>query len=510
MRYYMGIDVGTGESKGVIIDESCTIVAQKTLAHETQNPRPGWYQHDADAIWWGDFCQLSRELIAAAKIPAERIRCVGLSALGSDCVAVDADGAALAPAILYGIDARSAPQIKELIAEYGEDRARELIGHDPCSSDVSPKVLWYKENMPDIHDRAAKFLTASSFLCAKLTGRFTIDRYLAEDFLPMYDPVSWRVDSEHISRFCRSDQMAEVCSATDIAGSVTEIAAKATGLTKGTPVLVGTGDSGAEAISTGVCRPGDLMVQLGSTCYIICVTDHLINDSRLWPGSFIIPDQFAVCAGTNTAGSLTGWLGDELYRDAVASERTGGPNVFEAMASEAKRIPPGSEGLICLPYFAGERTPINDPDARGVFFGLTLRHTRAHMVRAALEGIAFSIAAHISILEHDHGLRINRIVAAGGGTKNPVWLQAISDACCKEVSTASVSIGASYGDALMAALADGACSSWNDLAARVGKGMTFEPDRAASALFTERKDLFDNLYRRNSDLMHALGSNRTS
>lgn len=384
MALYLGIDIGTSASKGVLIDDRCNIVCQASCGHETENPRDGWYQHDAEAVWWGDFCRLSRELVVRSGVNAAQIGCVGLSALGCDCVPVDTECNALAPAILYGVDARSKPQIDELLSEYGSDRARELFGHDPCSSDIAPKILWFKENMPEVHERAAKFLTASSFLCAKLTGRFTVDRYLAEDFLPLYDRYTWKVDARECARFCRPDQMAEVMSATDIAGVITQRAAEATGLAAGTPVLVGTGDSGAEAISTGVFRPGDMMVQLGSTAYFIYLADHMVDDARLWPGTFIIPGTYGICAGTNTAGALTSWLRQELYRDAVEAEGHGGPDAYSVMAHDAADVAPGADGLLCLPYFAGERTPLNDPEARGVFFGLTGRHTRAHMVRVCL------------------------------------------------------------------------------------------------------------------------------
>lgn len=417
MALYLGIDIGTSASKGVLIDNRCNIVCQTSCGHETDNPCDGWYQHDAEAVWWGDFCRLSRELMVRSGVNAAQIGCVGLSALGCDCVPVDTECNALAPAILYGVDARSKPQIDELLSEYGPDRARELFGHDPCSSDIAPKILWFKENMPEVHERAAKFLTASSFLCAKLTGRFTVDRYLAEDFLPLYDRYTWKVDARECARFCRPDQMVEVMSATDIAGVITQCAAEATGLAAGTPVLVGTGDSGAEAISTGVFRPGDMMVQLGSTAYFIYLADHMVDDARLWPGTFIIPGTYGICAGTNTAGALTSWLRQELYRDAVEAEGHGGPDAYSVMAHDAADVAPGADGLVCLPYFAGERTPLNDPEARGVFFGLTGRHTRAHMVRAALEGVAYTVASHVDIIEREHGLPIGRIMLVGGGTK---------------------------------------------------------------------------------------------
>lgn len=293
-------------------------------------------------------------------------------------------------------------------------------------------------------------------------------------------------------------------SATDIAGVITQRAAEATGLAAGIPVLVGTGDSGAEAISTGVFRPGDMMVQLGSTAYFIYLADQMVDDARLWPGTFIIPGTYGICAGTNTAGALTAWLRDEFYRDAVADEVAGGSAAYAVMSEEAAAVAPGSDGLLCLPYFAGERTPLNDPEARGVFFGLTSRHTRGHMVRAALEGIAYTVAAHVDIIEREHGLPIERIMLVGGGTKNPAWMQAIADVCGRAVSVAKVTMGACFGDALMAALAGGAYDGWDELGEQLGVAQTIEPDREVYELYAHRRHIFDDLYTRNRDLMHEL------
>ena len=187
------------------------------------------------------------------------------------------------------------------------------------------------------------------------------------------------------------------------------------------------------------------------------------------------------------------------------AERSGGPDAYEVMARDAGQVGPGADGLLCLPYFAGERTPLNDPEARGVFFGLTERHTRGHMVRAALEGIAYTVAAHVDIIERDHGLPIEHIMVVGGGTKNPVWMQAIADVCGREVSVAKVTVGACFGDALMAALAGGAYSSWGELARILGVAQTIEPDMDAHELYASRRHIFDELYARNCDLMHELG-----
>lgn len=377
--YVMGIDVGTNETKGVLVDESCRITAHAAVGHGMENPAPNVFEQDAEEIWWKDVCRISRTLLEESGAEPASVKALGISALGCDCVPVDENGNALCKAILYGIDCRSHEEIAWLNEYYGEDAAK-VFGHPICSSDIAPKILWIRNHLPDVYAKASKFLTASSFLTAKLTGRYCIDKYLAEDFLPLYDLENNCVSEEGCKLFCRPDQMAEILLATDVAGEVSEEASRLTGLAVGTKVLTGTGDSGAEAVSTGVFRPGDMMVQLGSTCYFVCLTDRLIQDDRVWPGTFIIPNVYSVCAGTNTAGTLTKWFRENLYFDKIAEEDQGGIPAFSAMAESIKDIPAGSGGLMMLPYFAGERTPLNDPFATGLLIGLKLSHTREHMI----------------------------------------------------------------------------------------------------------------------------------
>lgn len=503
-KFFMGIDIGSNESKGVLIDSDCKIVAEQVIAHSMDNPQPGYFQHDAEKIWWGEFCSISRELISSARIRPDQVACVGLSTLGCDCVAVDADGSALHPAILYGVDSRSTDEIAYLNDYYGEEAAR-LFGHQICSSDIAPKILWIKNNLPDVYEKAAKFLTGSSFVCAKLTGKYTIDKYLAEDFLPLYDLTTDTVDEEKCRLFCRPEQLAEVRGATEIAGTVTKEASELSGLSVGTPVLVGTGDSGSEAVSTGVFQPGDLMVQLGSSCYFVYLSDHLVDEDRLWPGTFVIPDTYSVCAGTNTAGTLTRWFRDEIFSDLLKAEENGGPNAYAQMASLAEGVPAGSDGLMCLPYLAGERSPINDPDARGMFVGLEVSHTREHLYRSAIEGICHSINQIVDVLL-DHDLPISKIMVVGGGTKNPVWLQTVADVLGRPIHIAEVTVGAAFGDALMAALVAGPYKSWDALSQKVQPKQTIKPIPENHDLFTARQKIFDRLYELTKDAVHELGA----
>ncbi len=521
MSCYLGIDIGTHESKGVLIDADGQVLFTETTPHETDHPQPGWYSHDADRVWWGDLCLLSRRILEKAAehgIRAEEIGCIGISALGCDCVPVDEKGRAIADAVLYGIDSRAEEEIALICERYGKEEAVRLFGHEPCSSDIAPKILWFRRHMPDVWEKAYKFLTASSYLCARLTGRFVLDPYLAEDFLPLYDISCVRaaegakdeassggsrllgkesgVDPEHIRDFCRPDQMAELLGATEIAGYVTAEAAEETGLSEGTPVLTGTGDSGAEAVSSGLCVPGDLMIQLGSTAYMIALSDRLIDEPRLWPGTFILPGTFGICAGTNTAGALTEWLRRTLYpKDANAG--------FDLMQEEAAQVPPGSGGLICLPYWDGERTPLNDPDAKGMYFGLGNMHGRGHLIRAALEGICYSIRANVALMK-DRGVPVRRILAVGGGTKNEVWLQCMADILEAEICVPEVSVGAAYGDALMAALAGGAFKDWRELSERIRIEKLYRPRKETFFVYRRQSEIFEELYDVNRELMHRL------
>lgn len=503
-KYYMGIDIGTNESKGVLIDENCKIICAATTEHGVENPRPNYFEHDAEKVWWGDFCKISNQLIKESNIAPKQIQGVGASALSADVVPVDENCKPLRKAILYGIDARAEKEIEYLKDYYGQERLDELFNDPLCSSDCMPKILWIKNNEPEIYEKTYKFLTASSYLTAKLTGVYVIDRYLAiSSFAPCYRS-DLTIDEELTQElYCRAKQLAEGRETAQTAGYVTKDAAKETGLIAGTPVVTGTDDSGAEAISTGVLKPGNLMVQLGSTCYIIYCSDRKINDERIWTGDYLIPGTFCLDGGTNAAGALTKWIRDTMFTEVMKEQENGGENAFGVMAELSSHIPAGSDGLVVLPYFAGERTPINDASAKGVFFGLQLHHTREHMYRAALEGVAYSIAQHIDILE-ESGLAIDSFMCVGGGTKNKEWLQIIADVTGHTVKTAEVTIGAAYGDAMIAAVGTGRFKGYGDLEEYIKPGIVVEPRKENQKIYQSMKKIYHELYQKTKDLMHRI------
>ncbi|MFQ9998883.1 MAG: FGGY-family carbohydrate kinase, partial [Anaerococcus obesiensis] len=373
-KYFLGVDIGTNESKGVIIDKNGDVIASTFTSHGVENPKPNYFEHDADEIWYKDLCIISNKLLKETGIDPKEIKGVGCSALSSDCLPVDKDGKPLRKAILYGIDARAMEECKILTEKWGEEKVIELFGRPLGSSDIAPKILWIKRNEPEVFEKTYKFLTASSYLAYKLTGNYTVDRFLGlASFNPLYNNDGSPNES-YCDGICKPDQLADVMWTTDISGYVTEKASRDTGLAVGTPVIAGGDDSGAEAISSGVMTPGDMLIQMGSTVYMILCTEKLYNDDRLWREAFIIPNTFDISAGTNTSGALTKWIRDVYYKDKVEEEKNGGENAYQAIMNDIKDIPIGSNGIVTLPYFAGERTPINDSKAKGLVIGLDLTH----------------------------------------------------------------------------------------------------------------------------------------
>lgn len=505
-KLLLGVDIGTNESKGVLVDERFRPVAEYAVPHAMENPKPHYFEMDA-TIWWSDFCRITRGLMEKAGVGPEQIIGVGTSVMGCDCIPVDENCNPLRKAILYGIDARSGPQIQALLEELGEEKVLEMYGHMPKSDDISTKILWIKDNEPEIYEKTYKFLTGSSYMTAKLTGNYTIDSYLAKmAFRPIYRQDG-TYNEQDGPRFCRADQMAAIGNVTDVAGGVTEQAAAECGLLPGTPVIIGTGDSTAESIAGGLVWPGTLFVQFGSTLfYIYCMEgrmDACAEDHFPGSGPFTIPGSFAAMGGTNCAGTLTKWVRDVYYASEVKAFEEGGENAYAVMAREAAQAEPGSGGLIILPYLYGERSPLDDPDAKGVMFGLTGNHTRREINRAALEASAYSIGSHFRLFRK-HGLVPSDVVVAGGGTKNPVWMQITADVLGVPVQVAESYQTASYGDACMAAIGCGVLKDFKALKEAMPASRRVMPNMDNHQKYQKYLDIYEELYCATKDLMHRL------
>ena len=497
MKYYLGIDIGTFESKGILSDQQGNIIASAAKPHKMLVPQAGWAEHRPIEDWWDDFTFISKKLLADSRINPKDIRAIGTSAIGPCMLPVNEAGEPLMNAVLYGVDTRAAKEIDELTARIGAERILDYCGNALTSQSVGPKILWLRRNRPEVFAEAHKILTSTSYLVYRLTGKFVIDHYTAANSAPLYSAERQAWSDELVSDIIPLERLPDTIWTTEIAGAVTKKAAGETGLAIETPVICGTVDAAAEAISVGVLEPRDMMLMYGSTIFIIAITSKRVKDGRLWYAPWLFPGQHASMAGLSTSGTLTHWFHETLARELDPAQ------AMEVLVAEANASPPGAKGLVMLPYFSGERTPIHDTHAKGVIFGLDLTHTRGDLFRALLEGIAFG-TNHILETYDDVGETPRNIFAVGGGTRNRVWAQATSDISGKSQILRSKSMGASYGNAFLAAIAIGDAKPpdikiWNPV---ISEFIT-NPEHAE--IYCKHYHVFRQLYERNRDLMKELG-----
>ncbi len=495
MTYTLGVDIGTFESKGVLVDATGHVVLMATAAHTMLVPQPGWAEHRPEQDWWGDFVAVTRELLATSGIAPDQIKAVACSAIGPCMLPVDADGAPLMNGVLYGVDTRAMAEVQALTERIGSEVILHRCGNALTSQSVGPKILWLKTHRPDIYAKTAMILTATSFLVHRLTDAYVIDHYTAANFSPLYDVTTQDWCFDLAPEIALPSMLPRLLWSSEIAGHITAAAAAATGLAVGTPVTAGTIDAAAEALSVGVTGSGDMMMMYGSTIFVITLTPERVLDARLWYAPWLFPGQHVSMAGLATSGTLTHW-----FRDQMAAELPR-DTAFPTLAAAAAAIAPGAEGLLFLPYFSGERTPLHDPHAKGAFFGLNLTHTRAHMFRAMIEGIAFG-TRHVVETYRAAGAAPTRVLAVGGGTKNALWLQATSDTSGLDQIVPEKTVGASYGDAFLARVALGDAriddiATWNPVARTI--------TAQSVPAYAKAYPLFRRLYEQTKDIAAELG-----
>jgi len=507
-KYLLGVDIGTYSSKGVLVEAGTgEVIAEHAIEHGIEMPKPGWAEHDADLVWWAEFAQISRSLIEKSGIEPKAIISVGISALGACMLPVGADGKPLRKAILYGIDTRAEAEIEELERVFGVDKIFQISGMKLSAQSTGPKILWLKNHEPKIYEQARYFLTSQAYLVFRLTRKATLDIFTLADFTPMADIRGncWcRETTEYIAPLEKLPIPIWSC---DIAGYVMKEASFETGLVEGTPVIVGTTDAGAEAVSTGISQPGDLMIMFGSTIFVVMLAKSLMPSPKLWATAWLDPSAFTLQGGTSTAGSLTRWFRDNFSATELAIQRSGGDPAYAALAHLLLDSSPGANGLITLPYFEGERTPIYDPKAKGMLFGLTLSHTRADVYRSLLEGIGFGIRHMIDTMIEE-GARPKRIIASAGGIRNSGWMQIVCDIANIDMIIPEQESSAPIGDAFMAGVGVGYYEDLKECSRIIKKATTLKPDAANTQIYNDYYRIYRQLYEQTKDLMHELDTSR--
>jgi xylulokinase len=482
---FLGIDIGTASAKAALTTAEGKVVATAARPHRMSIPRPGWAEHDPESIWWDGVVTLCRELLGdGERVPAA----VCVSGIGPCLLAADEDFRPLRPAILYGLDTRAAQEISDLTDELGADAILERGGSGLSTQAVGPKLLWLRRHEPEVWEATRRLLMASSFAVARLTGEYMLDHHSASQCDPLYDLERNEWIADWAERIAPGLELPRLLWPGEQAGAVSDAGAAATGIPAGTPVMAGTIDAWAESLAAGVREPGDVMVMYGSTLFLIEVTAGPLRDESLWSTAGIREGSYSLAAGLATSGTLLVWL----------SDLTGAS--FDELSEQAEAAGPGAGGLLALPYFSGERTPILDPAARGVLCGLTLAHGPGHIARALLEAIAFGVRHNLETFE-GAGAATRRLVAVGGGTQAAVTLQAVSDITGRSQDVCAAGVGASHGDAFLAAAGVGA-AGWDDDWSAIDHEV--EPRREHVELYAELYGRYRDLYPATRDVMHML------
>lgn len=503
VRCTLGVDIGTSSSKGVLVDGGGNLIATAAEAHEVSRPRSGWVEMDA-RIWWDEFVALTAELLTSAAAGGHEIEvaAVGVSGMGPCVLLTDEHDEPVRPAILYGVDTRAGAQIERLTDELGETDIVRIGGSRLTSQAGGPKIAWIADAEPDAYARARRLFMPASWLARRLTGAYVLDHQSASQTSPLYDVDAEAWHAPWWRRFAPGIEAPALAWPGDIAGTVTDAAAAVTGIAAGTPVIVGTIDAWTEAISVGAHEPGDLMLMYGTTMFMIftntvATSTETLRTPSMWTTVGAFPGTRNLAGGLATSGALTAWLKDLTAAD------------YPSLLSEAEASGLGARGLVMLPYFTGERTPILDPDARGVIAGLTLDHTRGDLYRAALEATALGVRHNVETMRAA-GADIRRIVAVGGGTQGALWLQIVSDATGLVQEVPRTTIGASYGAAFLAAAAVAPAgespriADWNPVAETVA------PEAEASRFYDHLFARYISLYESTKDLVHDLAAEQAT
>jgi xylulokinase len=483
-RAVVGVDIGTSSSKGVLVSLDGRVQRTSVVEHAVDRPGPGLVEMDG-SVWWDELVALCRGLLDGE--PAQVVA-VGVSGMGPCVLLADEDDVPVRPAILYGVDTRSGAQIERLNAELGEDEVLRRCGSVLSSQAAGAKVAWVAEQEPEVYARARRLFMPASFLVRRLTGAYVLDHHSASQCTPLYDTEAQDWYRPWSDAVAPGLQLPPLRWSGEQAGTVTPEAADATGLPAGVPVTTGTIDAWSEALSVGAQGVGDLMLMYGTTMFLVHTVPDRLSSPALWGTVGALPGTRNLAGGMATSGAVTGWL-RELF---------GSPGYPELLRL-AEESGPGANGLLMLPYFAGERTPIMNSQARGALLGLTLSHTRGDLYRSALEATALGVRHNVDAMEAVGG-DIRRIVAVGGGTQGSLWTQIVSDVTGRSQEVREQSIGASYGSALLAAqlVGEADIDEWNPVQTVI------EPTTALREQYDELYLLYGELYSRTADIAHVL------
>jgi len=490
----LGIDIGTSGTKTLLIDDDGRALASATAEYPLSTPRPGWAEQDPDD-WWRASASTVREVLAKSGVAAGEIKGVGLSGQMHGSVFLDANHQVLRPALLW-CDQRTGPQCEWITERVGRERVVELTANPVLTGFTAPKVIWVRQNEPETYAKIRKVLLPKDYVRFRLTGEFHTEVSDASG-TSLFHVRERRWATEMLDALeIPRDWMPEAHESPVASARISRAGAEATGLAEGTPVVGGGGDQAASAVGNGIVEAGIVSSTVGTSGVVFAFAERPTVDPGLRVHTFChaVPDRWHVMGVMLSAGGSLRWYRDTCGHPEAAVARTLGRDPYEVIAEEAAAAEPGCEGLLFLPYLTGERTPYPDPNARGAYVGLTLRHDKRHLARAVLEGVAFGLRDSFEILD-GMGVTIREVRASGGGARSPLWRQIQADVTGREHVTINVDEGPALGVALLAGVGTGVWSSVVEACrATIETVACSAPDPAARAVYDRLYPIYRALY----------------
>jgi xylulokinase len=486
----LGIDTGTGGTRAVVIDERGQVIASATSEHEPfASPQPLWAEQDP-RDWWRACVVAVQSVLATPGVKADDIAAVGLTGQMHGSVLLDQSGEVLRPALIW-CDQRTDAQCQSLTEKIGAARLIELTSNPAITGFTLPKLLWVLEREPELWSRVRSILLPKDYVRFRLTGERASDVADASGTL-LLDVAKRRWSPEMLDATEIDERwLPKVFESTEISGHVSAESSSATGLRAGTPVVAGAGDQAAGAVGMGIVKPGMVSATIGTSGVVFAATAQPSIDplGRIHTFCHAIPGRWHVMGVTQAAGLSLRW-----FRERFGSGVGEGGDPYDRLTSEAASVPAGSDGVLWTPYLMGERTPHLDPHARAALIGLNASHTRGHVIRAILEGVAFSLRDTLTIFK-EINVPVERIRLGGGGARSALWRQIQADVYGQSVEILAAEEGAAYGAALLGGVGSGVWSSVDEACeAAVRVSAQIEPDKAGAVLMDHQYEKFRAIY----------------
>jgi len=486
--YVIGVDSGTSGAKGLLVRSDGEVAARASVEYGMSAPAPGWAEQDPEG-WWEAAVAVIAELITGSAASAKEVAAIGLTGQMHSSVFLDDKDRVIRPALLW-CDQRTHQEVVEMTQKVGFQRLVELTANRALTGFTAPKVLWLRNKEPENYKKLRRLLLAKDYIRFRLTGEPATEVSDASGTL-LFDVKNRAWSNEMLELLEMDPDILPPCfESPEITGRVTAEAAAATGLVQGTPVVGGGGDQAAGAVGNGVVREGPVLVTVGTSGVVFASADRPVMDQEARVHSFChaSPGLWHTMGVMLSAGGSMAWLRDLLQEAGPGAD-------YSMMNAAAMKVPPGSEGLLFLPYLTGERTPHFDPEARGVFSGLSLGHGMGHLTRAVMEGVAFGLMDSVRLMK-EAGARMDKVYLSGGGARSDLWAKITASVMGLPIERLSVDEGPSYGAALLALVGMG---EFRDTAEAAGATLSIkdrvEPDPEWSGIYQQAYKSYGSLYR---------------